>query len=349
MTDVGQSDAHQAVVGKLSTLDRLLPVWIGIAMAVGLLLGRLIPGLNSALDKVQIDGISLPIALGLLIMMYPVLAKVRYDRLDTVTGDRKLLVSSLLLNWVLGPALMFALAWLLLPDLAEYRTGGGRGPRGREGRPDPGRAGRAGRPGGAGRPHRPAHHAGAGARRRPAAARHLRSGRPGRPDLGERRPRCRRGVRPRPGRRHRARAARRRCAAARRGPRPLGGPAGAAPRAGRPAAPPPARRVRRRAPVHRLVPAGRPAPQHRAAAVALAAAHAAPAVGSAHCGRHRLGATGRGLPGRLAVLRRRSEQRRPSWPPNRSGAPGRPPRGCGRGSPSTTCCRATRRSPPRWR
>jgi len=123
MTDVGQSDAHQAVVGKLSTLDRFLPVWIGIAMAVGLLLGRLIPGLNSALDKVQIDGISLPIALGLLIMMYPVLAKVRYDRLDTVTGDRTLLVSSLLLNWVLGPALMFALAWLLLPDLPEYRTG----------------------------------------------------------------------------------------------------------------------------------------------------------------------------------------------------------------------------------
>ncbi len=92
-------------------------------MAAGLLLGRLVPGLNTALDKVQVDGISLPIALGLLIMMYPVLAKVRYDRLDTVTGDRKLLVSSLLLNWVLGPALMFALAWLLLPDLPEYRTG----------------------------------------------------------------------------------------------------------------------------------------------------------------------------------------------------------------------------------
>ncbi|MDT5166323.1 MAG: arsenite transporter [Mycobacterium sp.] len=92
-------------------------------MAVGLLLGRLIPGLNTALDKVQVDGISLPIALGLLIMMYPVLAKVRYDRLDTVTRDAKLLISSLLLNWVLGPALMFALAWLLLPDLPEYRTG----------------------------------------------------------------------------------------------------------------------------------------------------------------------------------------------------------------------------------
>ncbi|CAN5732634.1 ACR3 family arsenite efflux transporter [soil metagenome] len=107
---------------KLSTLDPLLPVWIGVAMAAGLLLGRLIPGLNTALDKVQVDGNSLPIALGLLIMMYPVLAKVRYDRLDTVTSDRRLLLSSLLLNWVFGPALMFALAWLL-PDLPEYRTG----------------------------------------------------------------------------------------------------------------------------------------------------------------------------------------------------------------------------------
>jgi arsenical-resistance protein len=112
-----------AVVGKLSLLDRFLPIWIGAAMAAGLLLGRLVPGLNTALDEVQVDGISLPIALGLLIMMYPVLAKVRYDRLDTVTGDRNLLISSLLLNWVLGPALMFALAWLLLPDLPEYRTG----------------------------------------------------------------------------------------------------------------------------------------------------------------------------------------------------------------------------------
>jgi len=112
-----------AVVEKLSRLDQLLPVWIGLAMAGGLLLGRLIPGLNSALNHVQIDGISLPIALGLLVMMYPVLAKVRYDRLDTVTDDRKLLASSLVLNWLVGPVLMFALAWLLLPDLPDYRTG----------------------------------------------------------------------------------------------------------------------------------------------------------------------------------------------------------------------------------
>nr|WP_222131570.1 ACR3 family arsenite efflux transporter [Pseudonocardia sp. C8] len=107
----------------MSTLDRFLPVWIIAAMAGGLLLGRLIPGLAPALDTLAVDGVSLPIAVGLLVMMYPVLAKVRYDRLDTVTGDRRLLVSSLLLNWVLGPAVMFALAWLLLPDLPEYRTG----------------------------------------------------------------------------------------------------------------------------------------------------------------------------------------------------------------------------------
>ncbi|WP_405132999.1 ACR3 family arsenite efflux transporter [Nocardia sp. NBC_01388] len=117
------SSQQPGVVGKLSTLDRFLPVWIGVAMLAGLLLDRLIPGLGDALSAVQIDGISLPIAIGLLIMMYPVLAKVRYDRLDTVTGDRRLLLGSLLLNWVLGPALMFALAWIFLADLPEYRTG----------------------------------------------------------------------------------------------------------------------------------------------------------------------------------------------------------------------------------
>ena len=112
-----------SIVKKLSTLDRYLAVWILIAMAVGLGLGRAIPGLNDALAKVEVGGISLPIALGLLIMMYPVLAKVRYDRLDAVTGDRRLMISSLVINWILGPAVMFALAWIFLPDLPEYRTG----------------------------------------------------------------------------------------------------------------------------------------------------------------------------------------------------------------------------------
>ena len=117
------STAASGVVAKLSTLDRLLPVWIIAAMVVGLAGGRLIPGLGGALDAIAVDGVSLPIALGLLVMMYPVLAKVRYDRLDTVTRDRRLLIPSLVLNWIVGPALMFALAWLFLPDLPEYRTG----------------------------------------------------------------------------------------------------------------------------------------------------------------------------------------------------------------------------------
>ena len=111
------------VLTRLSFLDRFLPVWIIAAMAAGIGLGRAIPGLAGALDKVEIGSVSLPIAVGLLLMMYPVLAKVRYGELDRVTGDRRLLVTSLVLNWVVGPALMFALAWLLLPDQPTYRTG----------------------------------------------------------------------------------------------------------------------------------------------------------------------------------------------------------------------------------
>jgi ACR3 family arsenite transporter len=117
------ASAPRVVVARLSRLDRFLPVWIGLAMIGGLLLGRLVPWLDRALDAVAIGGISLPIALGLLVMMYPVLAKVRYDRLDTVTGDRRLLVSSLILNWLVGPAAMFALAWIFLADQPAYRTG----------------------------------------------------------------------------------------------------------------------------------------------------------------------------------------------------------------------------------
>ena len=111
------------VAARMSTLDRFLPVWILLAMAAGLALGALVPGMDQALDALQVQGMSLPIALGLLVMMYPVLAKVRYDETHRVTGDRRLLALSLVLNWVIGPALMFALAWVFLPDHPEYRTG----------------------------------------------------------------------------------------------------------------------------------------------------------------------------------------------------------------------------------
>ncbi len=92
-------------------------------MAAGLLLGTLRPDLNDWLDTVEIGSVSLPIAIGLLAMMYPVLAKVRYSQIGEIAADRKLLVNSLILNWLLGPLLMFTLAWLMLPDLPEYRTG----------------------------------------------------------------------------------------------------------------------------------------------------------------------------------------------------------------------------------
>jgi arsenite transporter len=116
-----------AVLSRLSRLDRFLPLWIGLAMAGGLLLGALIPGLNGQLDRLQVGTVSLPIAAGLLLMMYPVLAKVRYEDIgrmsDDGVGNWRFFGSSLLLSWVVGPALMFALAWIFLADQPGYRTG----------------------------------------------------------------------------------------------------------------------------------------------------------------------------------------------------------------------------------
>jgi ACR3 family arsenite transporter len=111
------------VVARLSVLDRFLPAWIGAAMAFGIGLGRLLPDLNTWLNKVAIHGTSLPIAVGLLLMMYPVLAKVRYREIARIAADRRMMAASLILNWVIGPAVMFALAWALLPDQPAYRTG----------------------------------------------------------------------------------------------------------------------------------------------------------------------------------------------------------------------------------
>ena len=92
-------------------------------MVAGIVLGRTFTGLDDQLGKVTVDSVSLPIAVGLFVMMYPVLAKVRYGKMGAVVADRKALVLSLVLNWLIGPAVMFALAWLMLPDLPEYRTG----------------------------------------------------------------------------------------------------------------------------------------------------------------------------------------------------------------------------------
>jgi ACR3 family arsenite transporter len=111
------------ILRRLSALDRLLPLWIFAAMALGILIGRLVPGLGADLDRVQLGGVSVPIAIGLLWMMYPVLAKVRYEAIGRHASNTKLLGTSLLLNWVIGPLVMLGLAWLLLPDLPHYRNG----------------------------------------------------------------------------------------------------------------------------------------------------------------------------------------------------------------------------------
>ena len=108
---------------KLSFLDRFLPVWIIMAMAVGLLIGHFLPGIGEALSALEVGGISLPIALGLLVMMYPPLAKVRYEKTRDIAADGRLMVVSIVLNWLVGPAVMFTLAWIFLADQPELRTG----------------------------------------------------------------------------------------------------------------------------------------------------------------------------------------------------------------------------------
>lgn len=108
---------------RMSFLDRFLPVWILLAMAAGLLLGRLVPSIGEALGALEVGGISLPIALGLLVMLYPPLAKVRYDKTREIATDKRLMSVSIVFNWLVGPAFMFALAWIFLPDQPELRTG----------------------------------------------------------------------------------------------------------------------------------------------------------------------------------------------------------------------------------
>ena len=117
------TEAKTEAVERLSVVDRFLPFWILAAIGLGLACGRIFPGLPQALDAVKVAGVSVPIAIGLFWMMYPVLARVRYGELSHLRKRGRLLATSLVLNWVVGPILMFGLAWFLLPDLPQYRTG----------------------------------------------------------------------------------------------------------------------------------------------------------------------------------------------------------------------------------
>ncbi|MGI2336288.1 MAG: ACR3 family arsenite efflux transporter [Dehalogenimonas sp.] len=117
------TDKGKSIAAKLPVLDRFLTLWIFLAMGFGILLGQVAPGVTDAITSLQAGAISIPIAIGLILMMYPPLTKVNYDLLPKVLKNLKLLAFSLVQNWIVGPLVMFGLAILFLRDQPEYMIG----------------------------------------------------------------------------------------------------------------------------------------------------------------------------------------------------------------------------------
>ncbi|CAO3651649.1 unnamed protein product [Cunninghamella echinulata] len=126
MVNTSSPTKPTGLVKQLGILDRFLVVWILLAMIIGVVIGYFAPNVQHSFETVQFGSVSVPIAIGLLVMMYPVLCKVQYEQLPMILSDRHVwfqILISLVLNWIIGPIVMTALAWATLPDLPGFRTG----------------------------------------------------------------------------------------------------------------------------------------------------------------------------------------------------------------------------------
>ncbi|KAI7904614.1 sodium bile acid symporter family-domain-containing protein [Cokeromyces recurvatus] len=123
---IAEQPNERSLIKQLGILDRFLIVWILLAMIIGVIIGYFVPHVQESFEVIQFGSVSVPIAIGLLVMMYPVLCKVQYERLNIILSNKQIwlqILISVIINWIIGPIIMTALAWACLPDLPGFRTG----------------------------------------------------------------------------------------------------------------------------------------------------------------------------------------------------------------------------------